>query len=95
MNIQDISDQELRSELERREHIREEKQRIENMQRATTILQYIDTLINLSHHSKTSCSDENPCNHWRNECPRCSLIFAKKDNYVGFDVSIKICNFAD
>ncbi len=92
MDLSKISDYELQEEIEKREKIRQEKQNIENQKRTNMILDHADVLIYLSRHTKTNCSDVDPCNHWRNECPRCSLLVAKTDKYVDFDIKINITN---
>lgn len=47
--------------------------------KAERIIQNIDALIEVAEHTRTSCSDENPCNS--DDCPRCTLIVAKRDGY--------------
>ena len=43
------------------------------------IMKNIDDLIEVAAHTRTSCSDKNPCNN--GDCPRCTLISAKKYGY--------------
>ncbi len=92
MDLSQISDHDLQEEVEKREKIRKEKQDTENKKRTNLISEHLDAFIFLSRHTKTSCCDTNPCNYWRNECPRCSLLFAKSNKYVDFDIEISVKN---
>lgn len=95
MDLSQISDHDLQEEIEKREKIRKEKQDIENQKRTNLISEHLDAFISLSRHTKTNCCDTDPRNYWRNECPRCSLLFAKSNKYVDFDIEISVKNLPD
>ena len=71
-----------------------EVERIRNHQ--NKIKEHISALICLSEHISSECTDDNPCNHWNNDCPRCSLICAANDNYFGnILVKISVENYSE
>jgi len=71
----------LRAEIERRrkEHVENEKARVEALRKWVRV--HVDDLLEvLPDHSRTSCSDENPCNdNWL--CDRCILLRIKEFDY--------------
>ena len=90
MSLNDFSDAQLKNELARREEIRKQQLREERKNRAEYISEHIDWLLTfMSEHSRTSCSDKNPCNEHRG-CVRCNLIDAKRCGYWPEDIELVI-----
>tara|TARA_B100000925_G_C21590843_1_gene296179 strand:+ start:133 stop:432 length:300 start_codon:yes stop_codon:yes gene_type:complete len=80
MALDEFTDKQLQEELARREELRKQQLREERKERAEFLSQHIDLLLLLMpEHSRTSCSDKNPCNEHRG-CVRCNLIYAKDSN---------------
>lgn len=93
--LADYSTQELRTALAEREAA-EKKHELELLQAENKrIVENIDTYLAICpEHSRTSCSDANPCNDY-DFCARCVLIRAKENGYISdrfriiVDVSIQ------
>lgn len=80
MMIKNMTDQQIRDELAKREAQRAEEARKKTIQLQDLSVKNIDTLLELTpDHGRTSCSDENPCNSDRGRCDRCALMKIKKD----------------
>jgi hypothetical protein len=92
VNLKEVSENDLRTELARRQEERE-KARIAAIEvKNELILKHLDVLLEFVEHSRTSCSDETPINDER--CQRCLLINAKHMGYISpeTDVNFYITN---
>jgi hypothetical protein len=93
MNKEDreIRKKALQAELEalKSEEKKEEDERREK--HAAFCLENIDSLLAIvPQHSRTSCNDQNCCNHDRCRCSRCFLLDAKECNYWDQDYEIEL-----
>jgi len=88
-NLDYLTDDELMAEVKKRQQEKKRKEEDKISDHQNKIKEHISALIYLSEHISSECTDDNPCNHWNNDCPRCSLICADNDNYFG-NILVKI-----
>jgi hypothetical protein len=93
--LTDLSDEELRAELARREKQRELAALEVARARFATLLQSREALLELMPHERTSCSDSNPVNglesaEYGPRCSRCALLeLSEVDaDYFEFELSL-------
>lgn len=77
--LTNLSDDELRAELARREKERADAATLVRSERFTTLVRNRDVLLELVPHGRTSCSDSNPINGLDSSehgprCTRCALL---------------------
>jgi len=91
VDLTQVSATDLTAELERRRKVEEDRINALRQAQADTHLAHIDGFLAVvTEHSRTSCSDDDPCNSGR--CNRCTLLGIKRDDYwpIGLGASISL-----
>lgn len=86
--LYNYSIKELQAEIDRKLAIEKKAKNEAFAHKTEVLMNNINTLIFLTEHDRTSCSNENPCNVGR--CTKCDLIRARRDGYWDDEFDIKI-----
>ncbi len=97
MELNQLSDELLAAELERRKQAREAQKRADRKAKVTLVLEHRDTLVKLMTHSRRSCVEGRSVNssyhpeHGCAECNLCALLDLDEwEEDVQIDVSISL-----
>jgi hypothetical protein len=89
--FQNVSIEDLEKELKRRKDEIKASAARKRQEQCANWLKNIDHLLALMpEHSRTSCSDEDPNNHFRNRCTRCMLLSFQREQWWDNDYVLEI-----
>lgn len=91
-----VSDEELRQELECRAEAKRDAEFMERRERLRTLVTNRDALLALVPHGRSSCSDDDPNNGFYSRsgggprCDRCALMELTEDHADNFDFTLDL-----
>jgi hypothetical protein len=93
MDLNRFTDQDLKAELQRREDDRKISETAARRFRFQLLVKHRDVLLEFVPHSRTSCSDADPCNglgsaDYGARCERCALLTLDEHDYLSHDVMV-------
>jgi len=95
VSLKNVTDQELKEELARREQERCEQERRDRQERMRNLVQHRDALLPLIPHGRTSCSDDNIRNglgsaDYGARCSRCALLELTEFDAENYDFDLTL-----